>query len=46
VKVGYMVGIAQPVNELYRLDGPGSIFRYFQFFISSVFLCITYIFMY
>jgi hypothetical protein len=26
----------------YRLDGPGSIFLYIQFFIHSVFLCITY----
>jgi hypothetical protein len=33
------VGIATS----YRLDGPGSIFRYSQFFIRSVFLCITYL---
>jgi hypothetical protein len=29
-----------------RPDGPSSIFRYFQFFIRSVFLCITYCLMY
>jgi hypothetical protein len=28
------------------LDGPGSISRYFQFYIRSVFLCITYFLMY
>jgi hypothetical protein len=33
------VGIATS----YRLDGPRSISRYFQFFIPSVFLCITYL---
>jgi hypothetical protein len=32
-----MVGIATS----YRLDGPGSISRYFQFSIPSVFLCIN-----
>jgi hypothetical protein len=41
VKVGCMVGIATS----YRLDGPRSIYRYFQFLIRSVFLCITYSFM-
>jgi hypothetical protein len=30
----------------YKLDGPGSIFRYLQFFIRFVFLYITYVLMF